>query len=819
MYMKKIISIILTAVMLIAAVPVMADWDNDEDIMSLLSELNIMVGDSDGNLRLDDYVSRAEFAKIAVASSSYKNTVASGLKVSPFKDVTYSHWSAAYVKAAVSAGIVSGYLDGTFKPDNSVSYEEAITMILKVLGYTDDDFGVSYPYGQIGLAENLELTKNVDAVQGEALTRRQVANLVYNALNTKMKDSSSKLITIFDCEVIEGVTIIASHNEDSSLGTDKIYTTAGTYEFNDNFDSDYVGRRGDIVIKNGDDFVSFTPRDQTVEEYTVTNVIGSDIILDGDMYDINSNTTVYYKSSTLTYESAASEASAGDTFKLFKNSSGSVDYCMLIAQSSQLTTSDSVKKYIIYSLLSDAVICYNNGSFEQINITDGTTCYKDSTKSTYGSVKSSMAMGDILYVKMNGSSIDYVSYEEGNMEGPIRVTSSSWLSNFTTNGSTAIMRNGTKVTSSDIQTNDIIYYSEDLNMILAYTDKVTGIYEKASPTKDSPTTITVSGTEYTIESVEAFNALSSSGDIAYGDTVTLLLGRTGEVAGVISGNDTSITATGFVIETGKKDFSNSDGTTYSSYYVRLVTPDGTENEYTTSSDCSSLKCAVVRVTFKDGKANLSKQTGYNSVSGKVSYSKGTIGSTELADDVNILDTVGTYSDDVAMYSKIYTQRIDGVTISTSSVLYYSMNTAGEIDELILRDVTGDSYDYGLVLKADTTNKSYTIDIDGSQSTYTTSFSTSTTGPYKFRMDSSGIDYMIALTQHSSNISELTTTTATISKQEYLLSDKVVVYEKTGVSSYMKISLNDAINGDYSKLTAYYDKAQTSGGRIRVIIAQ
>ena len=75
--------------MSLSTLPVLADWNNDEDIMSLLSELNIMVGDDDGNLRLDDNVSRAEFAKIAVASSSYKDTVATGLKVSPFKDVTY----------------------------------------------------------------------------------------------------------------------------------------------------------------------------------------------------------------------------------------------------------------------------------------------------------------------------------------------------------------------------------------------------------------------------------------------------------------------------------------------------------------------------------------------------------------------------------------------------------------------------------------------------------------------------------------------------------------------------------------------------------
>ena len=194
--MKKIISFVLAAAMSLSTLPVLADWNNDEDIMSLLSELNIMVGDDDGNLRLDDNVSRAEFAKIAVASSSYKDTVATGLKVSPFKDVTYTHWSAPYIKAAVSAGIAEGYVDSTFRPDNTVSYEEALTMVLKVLGYTTQDFGDSWPYGQMGLANSLEITKNVNAEQGEALTRRQVARLIYNTLDTKIKDNQLQCLTV-----------------------------------------------------------------------------------------------------------------------------------------------------------------------------------------------------------------------------------------------------------------------------------------------------------------------------------------------------------------------------------------------------------------------------------------------------------------------------------------------------------------------------------------------------------------------------------------------------------------------------------------------
>ncbi len=735
--MKKIISAILAFSVCLSSVCALAD--SSEDIMPLLSDLKIMVGDGDGNYRLDDNVSRAEFTKIAVSASKAKNTVASGAKVSPFTDVTYHHWSAPYVRAAVTAGIVEGYIDATFRPDNTVSYEEALTMLLKVLGYTTDDFGFSWPYGQIGLADSLEITKHAEANIGDALTRRQVAQLVYNTLNTKMKDSQSNLISIFDCQLIKDVTIISSHNEDSSLGENKIFTTAGTFEFDNNFNSSYVGQKGDIFVKNGDDFVSFTP-----------------------------------------------EAGDGNTFE----------------------------RYVIYSQLPNAVIGYKNGSFTQIDITDGTDCYKDGIKTSYAAVKNGLEMGDVLYVRKDGNSIDYVSYEKGNMEGPVKVTGSGWQDSFNTNSSTTVMRGGVKVTASDIQPNDIIYYSSDLNMVLAYTDKATGIYEKASPTKDSPVSVTVSGKEYAIESVEAFNDLSSSGGFKYGDTVTLLLGRNGEVAGVAGGSSSAVSNYGFVTESGKKDFTNPDNSTYSSYYAKVVTADGIVNEYETKNNPESMVCSVVRVSFKDGKATLSRTNGNDMPSGTVSVSRGTIGNMRMADDIKILDTSGVYFDDAPGYFRIYPQRIDGVKLSSSNVRYYSKNSAGEIDELILSDVTGDTYTYGLIIRGE--NGSYTIDTDGTQQIYMTGFGTTARGPHRLKIYKGEVKSMVGLVQHQQRISELTRTEATIGTQKYLLSDKVIVYKKT--DTYMKIPLDEAINGNY-KLTAYYDKSQSSGGRIRIIIAQ
>ena len=54
----------------IITTPVSAAYQSDSDILALLGELKIMNGDPDGNLRLNDLVSRAEFAKIAAVAST-----------------------------------------------------------------------------------------------------------------------------------------------------------------------------------------------------------------------------------------------------------------------------------------------------------------------------------------------------------------------------------------------------------------------------------------------------------------------------------------------------------------------------------------------------------------------------------------------------------------------------------------------------------------------------------------------------------------------------------------------------------------------------
>ncbi|MBO5930300.1 MAG: S-layer homology domain-containing protein, partial [Clostridia bacterium] len=234
--MKKTVSLLLTIILSCLATPnTLAAPVFSDNVAPFLAELEIMQGDPDGNLRLDSAVSRAECAKIVVAASSFRDMVAAGSKTSPFQDVAADHWAAPYITVAVRNGLCKGYLDATFRPANPVSFEEALTMFLRVLGYSEEDFGSSWPDGQIGIAQNIGLCDGLHRVAGEALTRRDIMTIVYNMLNTPAKNAGSDYLSNFNRTIIDDVILIASENESASVDVGKIATSAGTYKITESF--------------------------------------------------------------------------------------------------------------------------------------------------------------------------------------------------------------------------------------------------------------------------------------------------------------------------------------------------------------------------------------------------------------------------------------------------------------------------------------------------------------------------------------------------------------------------------------------------------
>ena len=78
-----------------------------------------------------------------------------------FTDVPSTHWAASAIAEAVQAGYVSGYPDGTFRPDQEVTREQFIKMAVEALGYDISKYAGSgaglwsLPYLQAAAAEGL----------------------------------------------------------------------------------------------------------------------------------------------------------------------------------------------------------------------------------------------------------------------------------------------------------------------------------------------------------------------------------------------------------------------------------------------------------------------------------------------------------------------------------------------------------------------------------------------------------------------------------------------------------------------------------------
>ncbi len=105
-----------------------ADWA--KGYVQTAVNLGILNGYDDGTFKPTQPVSRKELAKIAMAAFKYEQTQD---KLDFHDEATIPAWAYGYVSAAVKNGIITGYEDGTFKPDRNVTRAETCTILVKCL--------------------------------------------------------------------------------------------------------------------------------------------------------------------------------------------------------------------------------------------------------------------------------------------------------------------------------------------------------------------------------------------------------------------------------------------------------------------------------------------------------------------------------------------------------------------------------------------------------------------------------------------------------------------------------------------------------------
>ena len=160
------------------------------DSLTIIRALGIMQGDESGNLNLGSSVTRAEFTKMMVAASQYKDSVGTGTGYSLFKDVKSNYWASEYIKTGVDAGWFVGYVDGTFRPNNTITLAETCTALLRLLGYDSSTLTGSYPTAQMSKAQAVGLLTGLSGTQSSTVTRSECVTLFYNLMLAKNSSGS-----------------------------------------------------------------------------------------------------------------------------------------------------------------------------------------------------------------------------------------------------------------------------------------------------------------------------------------------------------------------------------------------------------------------------------------------------------------------------------------------------------------------------------------------------------------------------------------------------------------------------------------------------
>ena len=209
--------------------------------------------------------------------------------------------------------------------------------------------------------------------------------------------------------------------------------------------------------------------------------------------------------------------------------------------------------------------------------------------------------------------------------------------------------------------------------------KLTGLYENAYPNSNAPSTVTVMGAELNVLP----SAIPDLAQFKVGDRMTLLLTTTGQVAGAVSTDVAKSNAVGVAKVTAGGE--GSDGTAEITLLDGLITLKG----HTTGSEKLN-GCLVTVSSGRRDYLSLSRVNG-KGASGILNLTTNRVGTKALSEGARFFEQVGN-----GELVEIERSDITVDTVPANKITYVGYDWAGRVDKLVLDDVTGDRYDYGMI---------------------------------------------------------------------------------------------------------------------------
>jgi len=205
---KKLSAAIIAIVMLFtlaatSAFAAKADFtdvpDNSpyKDAIETLALLDLLNGYEDGTFGPERTITRAEFAAVITRALGLEAVAAGSSAMLIFNDMTNSnggeHWGSGYVKLAYDREIINGYGDGRFGPDDPVTYEQAVKMVVCTLGFGyDAEQRGGWPNGYLATAGDKNVTRGaIMTPSDQPAPRGMVAKLVANSLEIQMMEKNT----------------------------------------------------------------------------------------------------------------------------------------------------------------------------------------------------------------------------------------------------------------------------------------------------------------------------------------------------------------------------------------------------------------------------------------------------------------------------------------------------------------------------------------------------------------------------------------------------------------------------------------------------
>ncbi|MBQ3553460.1 MAG: S-layer homology domain-containing protein [Clostridia bacterium] len=221
-----------------AALPTDVQGSKYEEAIETLGALEIMVGDAEsGNFRPDAEIKRSEFAKVAVEAMGLGEVAESSSQKTKYPDVVENHWANGYINVATQQGVVIGDDENNFRPDDSITYAEAMTILVRIIGHEPSALKKGgFPTGYMVVGSQNGINKNAAAGENVKVQRGMVAQMTFNALTVNKMEQvgfgNDETYEIVDKTLLEdSLSTKKIHAQITAIGTSSL---SGTSALKDN---------------------------------------------------------------------------------------------------------------------------------------------------------------------------------------------------------------------------------------------------------------------------------------------------------------------------------------------------------------------------------------------------------------------------------------------------------------------------------------------------------------------------------------------------------------------------------------------------------